>query len=117
MEYKIKSTKNNEFPNDGEYVLIYLEDRPWGDNNDIGDKRFWKVAKFVKGISVIEREQLEKLNDPRAKKIYPADEHANNEVPYYWDEFGMGSYFGQEVTYWIPLLSKDELMECVSKLL
>ena len=61
------------------------------------------VVKIRKGISKKERARLEKLKDPRAYQFYSYDECGNNLVPYAWDTWGPGSYFGQQVVAWCEL--------------
>jgi hypothetical protein len=62
----------------------------------------WKVVKFVCGLSQHARALLPD-NDPRKRQIRSEDEHGNNLKPYYWNQFGPSSYFGQDITQWSPL--------------
>ena len=95
-------TPSEKLPADNRYVLIYVPNRPWADENDPEGNRFWKVAKLVRGISVIEREQLPDY-DVRKCTYRRGDEWGNNLQPYCWQEFGPGVFFGQEVTLWTEL--------------
>ena len=97
----IKSISKGEFPKNKTYVLIHVPTRPWGDSDDEVGK-FWKVAKFIRGISEEERTALP-FTDARRNNYRGSDVHGNNLVPYKWDEFGPGSYFGQEVENWCEL--------------
>ena len=50
------------------------------------------------GLTIAERESF-----PRSERklIYKEeDEQGNNAKGYNWQEFGPGSFFGQEITYW-----------------
>ena len=71
-----------ELPNDGQYVLVHIKNRLWTDPRDPFGV-FWKVVRFV---------------DRDERKFNP-----NNKKPYLWREFGPGTYFGQDVDYWIEL--------------
>lgn len=93
----------DELPIENEYVLIHLTKDNWGDNDDPEGKRYYRVAKFEKGISQKQREMLVKKKDSRGNTYDRADEHANNEVPYCWKEFGPSCFFGQEVDFWVRL--------------
>jgi len=110
----------DKLPDENEYVLIHLTKNNWGDLDDPNEKRYWKVAKFIKGITKEARVKMKagELPDPVKKCInretkrssiyYPGDVHGNNHVPYYWDSFGPGGYFGQEVNIWarLPILER-----------
>lgn len=107
---------SSDLPPEGEYVLIYAPDRPWHDDTDQAHVKM-KVAKLVKGISLKEREDLNKTHIPETVLSMPngsrletcgvsirfGDEHENNKVPYAWETFGPNSFFGQEVTHWAYL--------------
>ena len=65
------------------------------------------VCKFEKGISTEERKQL--AGTERALTFKASDEHSNNRKPYCWSKAGgPGTYFGQDVTHWMPLPSDPE---------
>ena len=97
----MKYTANGDFPENGRYVLIHLTKTNWGDSDD-PDGVYWKVAKFVRGLSKYERSALP--DDDERKKIHKfGDENWNNLVGYGWEGFGPGSYFGQEVDRWEEL--------------
>lgn len=38
----------------------------------------------------------------------PAKVFGNNLAPYEWKEFGPGTYFGQDVSHWMPLPEAPE---------
>jgi hypothetical protein len=89
-------------PNNNQYVLVHLIKDNWGDDDDPDGNRYFKVVKFIRGISTEERDKL--LDSDQRKVTYRSgDEGGNNKVPYTWNEFGPGSYFGQEVDYWMEL--------------
>lgn len=97
----------DKLPEEGEYVLVYAGG--------------FQVARIEKGISLKERELMEKgeIENPleggwslstgytqhQRSKVYKAcDEQGNNEVPYCWyANGGPMRWFGQDVTHWIPL--------------
>ena len=85
-----------ELPEDNNVVLIYIPYAPWI-SNAIGDIHY-KVAVFHKGITQKERELLPECE--RKHLIYGCDEYGNNLKPYNFEEFGPGSFFGQEVKAW-----------------
>jgi hypothetical protein len=86
----------DSLPPSGKNVLIYLK------NDKIS------IASLSYGISKIERDAL-KESDPERYRTYSfADEDSNNKVAYRWKENGPGSYFGQEVLYWMPMPIKPE---------
>ena len=89
-------------PADGQYVLVHLLISNWADHDDPEGNRYFRVVKFVKGISEDEREKLPN-NDPRKFQYVGGDTHGNNLVPYYWTEFGPSTFFGQEVDFWWEL--------------
>ena len=98
IKYHIKDRK----PEDNSYVLIHLTIDNWGDRDNPEGKRYWRVAKFVRGISQEERELLSD-NDKRKGSLRSGDEYGNNQVAYVWDEFGPSTHFGQNVDYWCEL--------------
>jgi hypothetical protein len=109
----IKVVEKDNLPEENEYVLIYVRNSTWLDDSDIDNKRFWKVARFICGISQEERKILALSGNPedelRSRTYKTQDEHGNNLVPYYWKEFGIGGYFGQEAKYWVPLLREKDI--------
>ena len=127
-ELEIFNTKDN-LPNNKEYVLIHITKTNWGDDDDPKENRYWRVAKFVKGISKVEREKMAsgelpdedtvgfifptppgeviQIKSKRSKSHRSEDEGGNNHKPYNWEEFGPSSYFGQEVDYWCRLPNID----------
>lgn len=87
----------HDLPEDKEYVLAYFPDRPWeGPENN---KHKLVVVQFIKGISKEERTQLPSCCI-RKTSYRSGDEYSNNLVPYAWEPFGPGSFFGQECTKW-----------------
>lgn len=108
---KMKYISKGQIPPANQYVLIYVPDSPWHDSDDMYGV-FWKVAKCVYGISMAEREALAKsdkwLDRNRAKHYHSEDEFGNNEVPYCFEEFGPGSFFGQEVDMWCELPGRKD---------
>ena len=62
------------------YVLAYVPNRPWRDGHDPKNV-FFRVVKFCESYGY----------------------QPNNKYNYMWDEFGPGSFFGQEVSHWMPL--------------
>lgn len=93
---------DEKLPPEGEYVLVVHTRGTWIDEGD-PDRVNCVVAKLVRGISHAERTALRAVNDPRASRYHRADEHANNERPYCWDTFGPDSFFGQMISYWMPI--------------
>lgn len=94
---KLHKTKD-KLPDNGQYVLAHLTINNWGE--DVG--QYWVVAEFVTGISKVERAALADTN--KRKKTYRlGDEEANNKKPYYWDIFGPGGHFGQDVDLWASI--------------
>ena len=61
------------------------------------------ICRFEMGISAKEREELKLAGDERGITFTGADQHANNRKPYKWEVQGPGSYFGQDVTHWMPI--------------
>jgi hypothetical protein len=120
-----KISVNERLPNDGDYVLIHLTKDNWRDKDDLAGKRYWRVAKFVSGISESDREKMKTGEIPdgdeigytcptppgimiehrmkRSSVYRSSDAHGNNTVPYCWEEFGPSKYFGKEVDFWCEL--------------
>ena len=78
-------------PEDGQKVIVYAKSQ-------------MKIAEFEKGISLAERDALPEGSE-RAITWSGADESDNNKKPYRWN-IHPGSYFGQEVTHWLPIPAK-----------
>ena len=85
---------DEKLPENGQKVIIFT---PMAQMSKIN------ICIFKRGISAKEREELRLLGDVRGRTFDGADEHANNRKPYKWDVQGPGSYFGQEVTHWMPI--------------
>lgn len=91
---------DEELPEDRTYVLVIHNLGTWIDDDD--PKRVnVVVVKFVKGITLTEREQMSECT--RKRLFMACDEHGNNLKPYCWDQFGPHKFFGQQVTYWKPI--------------
>lgn len=78
-------------PQDGQHVLAY---RP--DSNhfvDLGTPVNICLVFFKRG-------RIYKEGDC---KVSHGDQWGNNLRPYCWDEHGAMSYFGQEMSHWMPL--------------
>ena len=121
----VKNSVLDKLPKNNQYVLIHLTITNWGDNDDPHGNRYWRVAKFVKGISEEDRLKMKSgdTDDPaetwytcptppgdwiehksKRSSVYKSgDVCGNNLVPYKWDEFGPSSHFGQDVDYWCEL--------------
>ena len=105
----------DKLPENGETILIYAGNYRQG--------RKYDVARFEKGISQEERQQMknELLVDEgvnvysnghqvvakRSSIFTASDEEGNNRKPYSWTNPPM-RYFGQDVTHWAHLLSPPE---------
>ena len=91
----------------GKYVLV-RHNREWEDSQDSQGASF-VVAKMNVGISAKERAELP--DGHARKRIYKSsDEHGNNRVAYDFEQYGPGSFFGQEITHWmiIPDINANE---------
>jgi len=82
-------------PMEGQHVIVYLGNYNQSDNKI-------SICTFRKGISKKERELLKETDPERYRTYSDADEHNNNWKPYRWKCRGPGSYFGQDVTHWMP---------------
>ena len=91
-----------DLPDDGEYVLGRVLNKPWRDADDLSGSRFFVVVKFVRGISEAERDTLPD-SDPRKRIFMFGDEFGNNEKGYEWSSFGTSRFFGQEIDAWVSL--------------
>lgn len=98
MKFEDRKSVAENPPRDGQYVLVKLDKDNWDDRGN--DDVYFKVVKFVRGMSIAERAALPDT-DWRKTSWGSADEEGNNLRPYCWDTFGPSCYFGQEVThYW-----------------
>ena len=84
-------------PKPNQVVIVYAKESQMAD---------YSICTFEKGISMEERRQMD--GTERALRFKAADEHSNNRKPYCWRKFGPGTYFGQEVTHWMPLPSAPD---------
>ncbi len=92
----------DRLPEGGKYVLCRHTRGTWRDSQDQENVNC-VVLKFVRGISIAEREKMAWDSSDR-KRIYKSeDEHGNNQRPYNWQEFGPDSFFGQDISHWMPL--------------
>jgi hypothetical protein len=93
---------SEKLPKNGEYVLAHFPSQPWHSADAKNNEHKWVVVKFVRGISIEERNKLPKTSE--RKNIFRVeDENGNNFVPYYWDIFGQGGFSGQEASCWCHL--------------
>lgn len=103
---ELKRISKGEFPPEGKYIAVYVNNRPWLDSDDRSGV-YWKIVKTKYGITGEERLRLaesEKFSDRlRANQYRPEDEGMNNQKPYRFEEFGPDSFFGQEVDIWFEL--------------
>jgi len=85
---------DEQLPENEQLVIIYAP-----------KSQMYKIntCRFDKGISAKEREELRLAGDERWRIFNGADEHTNNRKPYRWKVQGPGSYFGQDVTHWMPI--------------
>jgi hypothetical protein len=90
---------DDQLPEDRQLVTIYSPKSQMSKIN---------ICIFKKGISKKEREELKLAGDERGITYTGSDEHANNRKPYEWDVQGPGSYFGQDVTHWMPIPSSPD---------
>lgn len=87
-------TCDDQLPENDQKVIIYAPKAQMSKIN---------ICTFEKGISKTEREELKLSGDERHLRYSGADEDGNNRRPYRWKVQGPGSYFGQEVTHWMPI--------------
>jgi hypothetical protein len=90
---------NVALPENGQKVIIFAPK---------AQMSTWAICNFEKGISMEERRQME--GTERAITYTAADEHNNNRRPYCWRKMGPGTYFGQDVTHWLPLPKNPEYL-------
>lgn len=85
---------DEQLPENGQQVIIYTTIKGKSIN----------ICTFKRGISAKEREELKLSGDERWRSFSGADEYANNRKAYNWvGAYGPGSYFGQDVTHWMPI--------------
>jgi hypothetical protein len=92
---------SDELPPENKYILAIHNRGTWLDSDD-QEHVNCVVVKMVKGISMEERDLLDGT-DPRKREYWIGDEQSNNLVPYIFSGFGPGSFFGQQITHWMPL--------------
>lgn len=108
----------DKLPPEKKYVLAKHNTGTWIDRDDQQNVNC-VVVKLVKGISLKERKQMELGEIPSFKVgnyerweiYYSQDEFGNNNVPYHWDTFGHGSFFGQEIICWKPIEDNFDIKE------
>lgn len=100
-------SRESRLPAEGKYVLARHNRGNWVDDQDQGNVNC-VVVKLIRGISQKERAELEAKGDPRSKVIRSEDEYFNNLEPYFWNAFGPGSFFGQEISHWMPIPEAPE---------
>ena len=104
------STKER-LPEEGKYVLGRHNRGTWIDDEDQENVNC-VVVMLVKGISNEERELMKEgklktvlYEGIKRHNLYMSeDEYGNNRVPYNWETFGPMSFFGQEITHWMPII-------------
>lgn len=106
----------DKLPPENEYVLIYA--------GNYSQSVKFDVACINIGITEKDRERMKsgELPDPekemwtgglgtsyhKRSSLYSAcDEHGNNLKPYCFSTFGPMTYFGQDVTHWMPLIKPN----------
>ena len=117
----IKINSKRDLPNEGEYVFARHTRGTWHDSRDKYGDVNCVVVILVKGLSKKDRQKMidGKLkdydNEPtwclsdgwkthKRSSIYKSqDEHSNNLKPYYWDHFSSDSFFGQDISHWMPI--------------
>lgn len=102
---ELKFISKGEMPPANKYILAYVSAN-WCDPSDQNNV-FWCVVKCVYGISLKQREIYSNSDNyferKRSKIIRFGDEWGNNKKPYEFDEFGPGSFFGQDIDIWCEL--------------
>lgn len=113
----------DRFPEENVYVLGKRDGVIYG-----GDSKEEKIVivELIRGISLETREKMRKgeiesylvggyvldeqtgfvnklIETPRYDVYKSGDEVGNNLVPYEWETSGGESFFGQEITSWMPL--------------
>lgn len=93
---------NDILPEEGKFVLGYVNYDNWVIDSDKSGKVYWRVVYLVKGISIEERETLHD-QDPRKRIHRFGDVFGNNLVTYSWGTFGPSNFYGQDITRWCHL--------------
>lgn len=86
-------------PEEGQQCICLRNQTNWLDGN--GGAIHHVLAFFRKGLSQEDRDKLPDT-DERKRTYCSEDEWNNNLVPYRWEQFGPGSQFGQDISYWAP---------------
>jgi hypothetical protein len=102
---------NDALPEHGQAVLIRRADDNWHRDHMVDGIPHrvwrWQACQFVRGRTAAELAAMGAV-----RVVHPEDEDGNNLRPYYWNEFGPGSHFGQDVTHWVaitdPLVDDDD---------
>ena len=115
---EIKSEK--DLPEEGKYVIAKHNRGTWHDSDDQENVNT-VVVKLVRGISEKERDEIRgtdkdsqerpaedhgsyKISGLRSDIYRRGDEHGNNAVAWAWESFGTASFFGQQITHWMPII-------------
>lgn len=91
---------DDELPPENTYVLGYYNGDNWDDPDD-PEQVYCVVVKFVKGISLAEREAMPDCD--RKRQYHNEDQHDNNVLPYSWKTFGPSTFYSQYIKFWKPL--------------
>ena len=95
----IEIKSEHDLPPEGKYVIAKHNRGTWYDIDDQKNVNT-VVVKLVFGIS---EEERQKINGDRKYTYKREDQHGNNNVPWAWDTFGPDSFFGQNITHWMPI--------------
>lgn len=110
----IKINNENDLPEEGIYVIAKHNRDTWIDSTDQKNVNT-VIVKMTKGISEKDRQKMRDGNLPNPKVFFGSnsdlrsniyqfgDEFGNNLVNYEWKTFGNGKFFGQTITYWMPI--------------
>lgn len=108
----IKRISKGQMPPADKYVMGFLNERPSADPLGPEGSR-WRIVRCIYGISRSERLALSESEDPDDKRrsydFRKEDEGVNNLKPYYFEELGSGSFYGQEIDVWCELPNEDVL--------
>jgi hypothetical protein len=76
----------DKLPENGQHVLIYINDDATSISGGNGRARVFAVY-----FEVIKQ------------KLQPFADIGNHKLPYIWNEFGPGMWFGHDANYWMPI--------------
>lgn len=103
----------DRLPDEKKYVLARCVRNNWFDCDDNENVNV-VVVKLVKGITLEERQLIAeglcetRHEDERNNIYYAEDQYGNNELPYNWTTFGAKSFFGQDITHWMPIIKQED---------